>query len=129
MCYSLVIINILGRYLLLTNNGLSGSLHFWVYLEMLKEIWICILFYCANYKETKKIYVDCLQLFFPCCVGFRTSTAIIDYVRLWWYQTDIMEPRKVPRLLEAFKYLLLQFSHCSFHKNKKELHFGLLYWQ
>ena len=36
----------------------------------------------------------------------RASTIIINHVRLWWYQTDIMEPSTFPRLVEASKSLV-----------------------
>ena len=52
----------------------------------------------------------------------RASTST-NHVKLWWYQTDIIEPPKVPRLLKASKglqYLLLQFLLYSFHKKIKK---------
>ena len=53
----------------------------------------------------------------------RASTAIINHDRIWWYQTDMMEPPKAPRLLEASKglqYLFLQFFIAVFIKDKEE---------
>ena len=52
--------------------------------------------------------------------AIRASTAIINHDRIWWYQTDMMEPPKAPRLLKASNIYFCSFYIAVFIKNKEE---------
>ena len=51
--------------------------------------------------------------------AIRASTAIINHDRIWWYQTDMMEPPKAPRLLKASNIYFCSFYIAVFIENKE----------